>query len=494
MRRDYLLCLLVLVVIQAVVSLTYLDRIPRVFVDEAWDSGLACNLAENGKLANKIITGHGGIDVHFIQNRLVQAFVSAGIFKLFGCTIFTSRFGSVIFSVIAICSLFALMSRWFGIKQAFWVCLATIINPWFFEVSRRARPEIYYTALAVVLLLVIDKYFENGSRKTSLLAGVIAALLSLTHCNGILAAFCIGLSSIICLRNKSLVRLFLWGFIGFAITTLPYFIHLFYSLKDPSVNFYEQMQTSGLRIPIIIKELSRWKHFFDFPKLILPGLVIFISWIYAWFSRSKEDKTLFCIMFLYPFVLPFASVSQTPYYLIFMIPFSTALLVRLIWCILFGLNFRCKLRTIKIVACYAIIAAYAIPCMWSVSMWFYCLKDADFNNVVNEIALVVKPEDYIWADPIFWFGSDKYKYAPYLITYDKIPLREYCNYVKRLNCLYAIRTSWYTFPPLDKTNVLSQMPEFRKDVAVDWVCKRLGTKIHEFYDPYYGYIEIYKLR
>ncbi|MFA5554407.1 MAG: hypothetical protein WDA68_07630, partial [Phycisphaerae bacterium] len=60
-------CLPTLVIMQIALGLPYLGNIPRVFVDEAWDSALGWNIAQNGKLAHPFIEGMGGVQHCFIQ-------------------------------------------------------------------------------------------------------------------------------------------------------------------------------------------------------------------------------------------------------------------------------------------------------------------------------------------------------------------------------------------------------------------------------------------
>jgi 4-amino-4-deoxy-L-arabinose transferase-like glycosyltransferase len=151
-RKGYIF---VLVVLQTILGLACLEGVPRIYVDEAWDSALGYNLARTGALKHPFIEGFGGMNVHFVQNRVVLPLVCAAIYKVAGYSVLTSRLASVIFAILAVVSLYTVMQRWFGEKQALWIGLATIINPWFFEVSRRVRPEIYYTALGLVFLWLI---------------------------------------------------------------------------------------------------------------------------------------------------------------------------------------------------------------------------------------------------------------------------------------------------------------------------------------------------
>jgi 4-amino-4-deoxy-L-arabinose transferase-like glycosyltransferase len=485
--------LLSVVIIQLAIGLPYLDRVPRIFVDEAWDSALGWNLAHNGKLAHPFIEGFGGINVYFIQNRVVLPITSALIFKFTECTTFTSRLGSVLFGTLAVCSLFILTSRWFGNKQAFCVCLATIINPWFFEVSRRARPEIHYTAMGIVLLLALAYYFESGSRLTAFLSGVACGVLVLTHPNGIIISFCVGICSLLWLRGKPITRLLLWGFTGFIIILLPYLIYLTYALQHPGVSFTAQMQKSYWGRSLITKELSRWKNFFVFPWLLPLGAIMYISFFAAWTESSRQVKLLAGITVMYCVILPLASVHQTPRYLAPIVPLSAALIVRFIWRVAdWDSGPGRRLRPgIAIAACIAVVYTGISAAL--VGHTLFSLRNARLDKVADKIAAVIRPGAKVYADPIFWFARDKLNYGPYLISFERIAFRDYLQWYCSNRFEYAVRTSWYVGLPDWAQKPNERMPGLSETRFSDIVCRLFGTKIHEFYDPYYGPIEIYSL-
>ena len=244
-------------------GLAYISSVPRIYIDEVWDSSLGYSIAFKGSLRHPFVEGFGGIDVHFVQNRVVLPFVCAAIFKIAGYSILTSRIGSLILSILAIISLYAVMHRWFGEKQAFWICLATIINPWFFEVSRRARPEIYYTALALVFLWLMLLFFDSGSKRTAFFVGVLVGLCCLTHPNGLLLVFSISFAVLLWIETKSIARLFLWASVGFLLVILTYIVYVLWAIQDPQVSFLEQMQISMLYRSLLHDEIIRWKFFFS---------------------------------------------------------------------------------------------------------------------------------------------------------------------------------------------------------------------------------------
>ncbi|MHC4619191.1 MAG: hypothetical protein ACYTEQ_15715 [Planctomycetota bacterium] len=99
----------VLVVLQIALGLACINCVPRIYVDEAWDSALGYNLARTGALKHPFVEGFGGMHVHFVQNRVVLPLVCAAIYKVGGYSVLTSRLGSFIFSLLAVVSLYAVM-------------------------------------------------------------------------------------------------------------------------------------------------------------------------------------------------------------------------------------------------------------------------------------------------------------------------------------------------------------------------------------------------
>jgi hypothetical protein len=140
-----------------------------------------------------------------------------------------------------------------------------------------------------------------------------------------------------------------------------------------------------------------------------------------------------------------------------------------------------------------IAGVYMVTCLAGIGTIFYCLRGADFNKIINRIASVAEPGSRVYGDPIFWFGHKHYHYGPYLISYEGILDSEAVDIVRKQGFDYAIRTAWIITPPIGFARPPESMPYFRKGWLVDIVCQRLGRKIDEFNDPYYGPIEIYKL-
>jgi hypothetical protein len=490
-KRD----IVVLICLQIALGIIYLKTVPRLYIDEVWDSSLGYSLAYFGELRHQFIEGFGGMHIHFVQPRVILPFVCAAIFKMAGYSILASRMGSLVFSVLAVVSLYALMRHWFGEKQAVCIVIATIFHPWFFEVSRRVRPEIYCIALATATLWCMVHSLDSGSQRTALLAGILAALVSLAHPLGFILDFALAAAVLIWLRNRKIWRLILWTCLGFAVVILPYIVYVLWSIQDPGVHFFEQMQSGwGQRGAFLSGEISRWKNFLQWPKGIPLAIIMIASWLLAWYRPTTADKVLATIIGLFCLVLPFVFINTCGRYLAVVTPFFCALMVRLVWRIMAGrgvlLQNWYKLRFIVSVS---IVAIYISICVTAISIMFYRLGGADFMNVVNRIASVVGRQDRVYGEVMFWLGHDRYHYGPFPVDSSVIPLRQTTDMVRKHHFDYAVRTAWSFSSSYGVASPPADMPAFRPSYTIDQVCSQFGTKVDEFRDPYFGPVEIYKL-
>ena len=486
--------IIILIVLQFTLGLIYLKTVPRLISDEAWDASFGHSLAYSGVIKCEIIEGFGGMHIHLVQPRLILPLVCAAIFKVAGYSITASRFGSLLFGVLAIVSLYGVMRTWFGERQAVWIAAATVLHPWFFEISRRVRPEIYHIALAMTMLWCIVYSLDSNSRRTSFFAGVFATLAVLAHPSGLVLDIAIVGAVLIWLRTKTIWRLVLWACLGSIVAILPYVIYVLWCVQYPGVNFFEQMQTGHRQIGILAGEVMRWKNFLRWPKGAPIAIVIIVFWLLTWYRSTSADKVLASIIGLFTLILPFISANRAGRYLVVLVPFFCAMMVRLIWRIMPDRVIPPqKWYKLRFVVSKSIIVIYFLMCVAAISAMFYYLRGADFTKVLDRIASVVNREDHIYGERILWIGHDRYHYGPFPVDYSVTPWRQPIEEVRKHHFDYAVRSVWTFDGSAGISSPPTKMPDFRSYYTIDQVCKRFGTKIDEFYDPYFGPFEIYKL-
>jgi 4-amino-4-deoxy-L-arabinose transferase-like glycosyltransferase len=485
--------LLILCAVQLLLGIFYLGSVPRFYGDEAWDASLGYEFAQTGVLRHPFIHNFGGMEVHFVQPRIVLPIICAGIFKVTGYSIAISRLPSLLLGVLAVVVLYHIAERFFDNKQSFLIVLATVINPWFWSTCRRCRPEMLYTALALVFLWLVISYFRRDRAFVAFLAGITAGLASLSHPNGLIIITAISISWIVWKEKPHLFKFVVWALAGFILVILPYVIYAFWASNQPNVSFLKQMHGGSLYGSAIAREMMRWRSFFQPPFGIPVALVMFASWLAAWWKSTAEDRLLATVVAIYPLSLLFLSVDALASYIVVEVPFFSVLIVRFIYRLHeFGFLFSGSKRICYITRLFVILI-YVTSSLPPVMLMLYWQRNADFNRVVDEVAKVVGPKARVHADPVFWVGHDRYIYGPYLITYDVVELRNALQWAYLQSFDYAVRTSWFDRSPQGFGKVPNNMPAFRSYSITDNLCKLFGTKVYEFYNEDYGPVEIYKL-
>ncbi|MBN1787141.1 MAG: glycosyltransferase family 39 protein [Sedimentisphaerales bacterium] len=491
----YLKHLCILCAFQFFLGIFYIGSVPRIYADEAWDASLGYELAQTGILRHPFINHLGGMEIYYLPPRVMLPIICAGIFKVAGYSIAISRLPALLFGTLAIIVLYNISKQFFRDKEAFFICLFAVIHPWFWSNCRRCRPEMLYTALALILLWLMICYFRRSRLLTAFLAGIITGLSSLSHPNGLLITVSIGIGWLVWKEKSHLLKFIMWALAGFILAILPYVIYVLWATRHPDVSFVRQMHSNLLGSSVIAGEITRWQSFLRLPFGFPLGLVMFASWLAAWWKSTRQDKFAATAVTIYILVLPMFSVNDLADYLIPIIPLFSMLIVRLIFR-LPEFGFLISSKRVYYATGFVIMLIYVVSSLPLILFMLYWQhSDADFNKVVNEVTVVVGPNERIHADPIFWVGHDRYNYGPYLMTYDPVPItiEESLQWAYFHSFDYAVRTIWIDIPPRGFWKPPQKLPEFRLYFVTDNLCKLFGTKVHEFYSKGYGPIEIYKI-
>jgi hypothetical protein len=290
-------------------------------------------------------------------------------------------------------------------------------------------------------------------------------------------------------------RVILWAGIGFCVVILPYVIYVLWAVRDPQVSFVEQMAASMAPKSFLNSEMVRWRAFLRWPKGAPLAVVMFVSWIAAWYRSDRADKIIATIILLFAFLMPFTTVNATSRYLIAIVPFFSALIVRLVWRVIAGGAVLQNWHKTRLAIGMCVVIVYLSTCISGIVLLFYYFWGADVYKVTNRVASVVEPDSRIYGDPMLWFGNDKYNYGPRLYVSENEPISvgEAIDWASKHRFDYAVRTAWKATVPQGIVRPPALMPDFRIGKIGDHLCQIFGTKVDEFYDPYYGPIEIYRL-
>ena len=485
----------VLVLLQVAVGAVYLGTVPRFFNDEAWEASLGHSLAVEGRLRHGFIEGWGGMHVHFVQNQVVLPFVTAAVYRVAGFSILTSRAASLLVSALAVVCIYGAMRRLFGARQAFWIAALTIAHPWFFEISRRVRPEIYFVALAAGALGCWLRSATDAPRRSAAAAGILAGLAALAHPTGGVLCVSLGVAAVIWLRGRNAARRIAWAGAGAVLAVLPYVVYVVWACGDPQVDFLEQMRggrpVAGASMGgVAMGEVKRWGHFFQWPLGAPMAGIMLGAWLAAWRRSSRADKMLATTIVVFALAMPFTTVNLTSRYLAGLSPLFAALLVRLV-AHLAGPSTQRPGRA-RLAGAASIIALYVVMSAGAMGLMFHRLRDADFTRVVDRIASVTGSEDRVIGDLAFWMSRGKLNYGPFPLTHEWI---QTVDRVRAHGFRYAVRAAWRLSTSHGISIPPEKMPEWRdeNDRAIDDICRRFGRKVDAFRDPHFGPIEIYEL-
>jgi 4-amino-4-deoxy-L-arabinose transferase-like glycosyltransferase len=486
---------LLLAGLQLLLALPYLQTVPRFYGDEAWEASVGYSVAFEGRLRNPINERWGGMHIHFVQPQFVQPFVTAAIFKIFGLSVISARMGSVLMSAIAIALLHDVMRRWFTPRTALWICLATMIHPWFFEITRRVRPEVYYLALAMAGLWCLVRWTESPRKRYAIGGGALAALATLCHPTGgvLTAALLVGVLT--WLRPPRLRPLIGWSLLGLIVAALPYVVHTLWAVQDPRVDFFQQVTGRKEMIStqvdsILGSEIHRWSHYFQWPKGAALCVLSVVAWAAALYRSSRADKAVATTILAFTLLLPFTTVNTTSRYLAALSPLFCVLLVRLVARLF---SYAAPVESLRLalarVAGAVTAGAFAVICFAALALMFYRLHGADVNKVLDEVAAIVQRDAFVYGDMMLWMERERFQRIPYPVG---TTLQNRLEVVPRSEIYYAVRSAWAFQTSHGVAVPPRRMPPFRP-LLTDRVCAAFGTKVGEFRDPYFGPFEVYLL-
>ncbi len=486
-----------LALLELLLCVVYLKTVPRFYGDESWEASIGYNIAREGSIRNGAIDGWGGTNVHFLQNQLIQPLFCSISFLIFGYGVIPARLPSVLMAVITVCTTYAIMHKLFTRRAAILCAIMVAVNPWFFIIARRVRPEIFALAFAMLFLMMMLK-IGRGKLAWPIIAGICSAIASLSHPNGFVLCGCIFVSVTLWRRPESFFKAVLVMAISFIITVSPYLIYVAAAINNPNVSFAAQMTGGKLREAwsvtyLLQSEFGRWLRYFQWPKG-LPLMILYACSLMAAFIKSKPaDRIIGTVPIVFALVLPFTTVNTAAVYLSLLSPFFAMLLTRFIqriwWKTRIKFFDKHSLKNWKVWLAGAIACSYLLICFAGmfVMLRFHC---SDIDILTDRIASVTGPRSKVYGNIILQIGADKFNYGYFPldknweVTPKDIFERRY-EYAVRL--CDDFQTSGGVKPMPDK------MPAWRNKNIIDAVCRNFGTKIDTFVIPGYGAAEIYHL-
>lgn len=486
-----------LVCLQLGSGLLFLSAVPRVMDDEAFEGSLGHSLAFEGRIRTQVMTGCGAMEDYLIQNRLLLPVATSAAFRIAGYSLTAGRFVSVLFAAVVVWSI-CMILRPFGERLAAGTALLTMVHPWFLDISRRTRPEIYYLALALLGLYFWIVWRSHMNRSLAMLAGFFWGLACVAHPAGCLLVAAIALSLVTVDRRIQNIVGMTWAFVGGMLPLIAFAWYVVAIQSQSVVDFFVQMRgchedlVKNSVSDMIRAETQRWKAFLALPKGVFVAIGLGVAWFAAWIRSNSADRSAAMVVCCYSFMLPFAASHNR--YLAVLIPFFSYLVLRLFVRLWSGgrMDWQGGCRFGRRALAGALIASYTLSCFGAVVLLFHRLHGGDLDRALDRIALSVSPEQRVYGSPVLWMGGDRYQYRPYLGYDPELGVDQIIDRIREEEIEFAVITSrgfgssfGFSRPPVG-------IAENRSD-HVRVLCDRYGNKIDEFVDPSFGKFEVYQL-
>lgn len=495
-KTNFWFDVVVLALLEILICAAYLAEVPRFYGDETWEASIGYNLAREGAMRHGVIEGWGGMHVNFIQDQVIQPLFCGVSFLIFGYGVVPARLPSVLMAVISVCAIYAIMRELFTRRAALLCAVMLAVNPWFFVIARRVRPEIFALAFAILCLLALLKSRKN-SWVWPLLAGAFGAGGTLSHPNGFIMSGCALIAVMIWRRPEKPIKTLCLATTAFVLLVLPFVIYVLLAVRNPEVSFVKQMSGGKLRAAwsasfLLKSELDRWMGYFQWPKgLPLAGLFV-MSLIAAFVKSTRADKLLATVIILFALALPVTTVNTAAVYLTLLTPFLAALLARFVQRIWWKVGAECICGAVKNWRAWLAAGMAGAYLLFCAAGMFVLLRfhPSNINMLTDRIAAVTGPTAKVYGNIMLQIGADKFNYGyfpldeKWEVSVEDIRSRKY-EYAVRL--CDDFQTSHGVSP------MSTKMPAWRSGHIIDEVCRNFGTQVDTFVAPGYGAVEIYKL-
>jgi hypothetical protein len=507
-KNPDMVIILILLVLFSLTSLIYLDRFPKVWMDEAGESMPAYTFQKDGTLQMSALVSAdwGNQNVHFLQPMIVPKILSAPFFLLLGVGSLQGRLASIFMGALTIVGMYFLSRKIGGIVFASVSTVFLIFDNLFFVIARTIRPEIFVVTIAIwALYFAINA--EIDFRKL-FLCGLLLGISLYTHPNSFLvvvAILFIVLSQFTAKQYPQiLLRMGLGGLIGF----LPYGLYVVY--QDGANHFHDFWLQIGYAAGMITNpgnyfsgilaaELERYISYIFFPYRLPIFLIQLFSIGYAIYKRGDKFNRIFLI-FIFVHVVLFPILISTKYsrYLTVLMPAVIVLVIKMVWDIagwsydidlpaIFAsikkLNRKVMVSTALALVLFANQAGGDIWVVWQ-------SRDCSFPPFISQVRSLVPSGAKVWGPMTFWFGFYDHPYrTQWTIGHEK----EMNSFQPEYIILYDTSEIWANQTNVTKRPIPdSESAEALRNMLIELV-KRRGISVGSVPNGCYGNIEIFKL-
>ena len=246
----------------------------------------------------------------------------------FGLSIFSSRFPSVFFSLIAVWFFQKLLRTFVRPVVAFISSLSLVIFPWFLEYSRYSRPYALVTCLFLAGLYLL---FENQNKYFYSFLIILSIIPWARAVEGNIGFFLL-VTALIIFHRKIVMqhKLLTFSFASFGLISVFINTKILHDLSpqySQTFNFVQIFDTPLKSLNFIWAQLS---YTFHVSKVIVLIGSLFILLLFVKMANEKAFKIV-VILFLFGFlnicvIVQFSNIELISRYLYFLVPFLIAVL------------------------------------------------------------------------------------------------------------------------------------------------------------------------
>ncbi len=469
-----------------------LDKYPRVWVDEPWESVTAYTLATHGAMYNPALENWDGFDRVLLQPRLMLSLVVAPVFAVFGVGHIEGRLVSVACGALLMIAVYLFTLRFFSRRAAFIALWFVIIETMMFIAYRTIRPEIYLVTLETFSMMLLFQGFRTSLVRYFFWSGFLGGIALWTHPNALLHVVAMSVLLVLFYRRRVFASRLSWSFVGaVALGFLPYLVYVI--VNDAHNSFatlwlqLDERQNAVVAQNWLLTSLqgewSRLKEYAQFPYRVPILLIFAVVWFQSLRSNKTETRYLGVVVAVNVILLFLLISNKTVFYLTSILPILCILTAVIVDRLLDGpkplgarlrgiFDLRVRRESLGILL-FAILSANQLA---GDANLLWRNKDCSYTETIHQLQTAIPPNARVWGSMTFWFG------------FHQQPFRAHATGLRELESFkpeYMItgdREVWGK--------------DFWKPVRekADAVIEKRGTLVAELPESCYGALRVYRLQ
>ena len=403
-----------------------LEKYPRVWVDEPWESITAYTLGTEGKMYNPVLENYSGFDKVLLQPRLVLSIVLSPTFALFGVGHTTGRLASVACGALLILAIYLFALKFFSKRASLIAVWFVIIETMMFVSYRTIRPEIFLVTLECFSLIFFFKGMQSKSSRYYFWSGLLSGIALWTHPNALLHVLALSFLLILTFKTGVFTSRCSWSFVAATfVGVLPYLLYVVVNDAQNSFStFFLQLdnRTTALGqqnwfLASLTGEWNRILEYAQFPYR-LPIVLIFASaWLWSIFSKVTATRNLAIVVGVHA-ILSFLIISNKT------VLYTTSILPLL--CILTAVGIDelmgesrsmiARLKNIFRLPYWRESIAVGLFIILSLNQiagdarLLWRNRNCSYTDTIHRLQSVIPAHARVWGSLTFWFGFQRQPY------------------------------------------------------------------------------------